>query len=205
MKKVIAIATVVALACGGAGIALGATMARASTAASSESGTASEAPEAFPAIRTREAAPAVPRAPEPRAAEPRAVETRVAEPTVRAGDVRPATPATPSEIRVRRLVVTSGIEAREPVDTIGTMAAGEHDRVYAFVELANRGGEGSVVVTFERDGEPRHGEVELEAPARAGRWRTWAFTRGVRQAGEWRAVVRDHEGRVLAEQSFVVE
>ena len=109
-----------------------------------------------------------------------------------------------ARLRVRSLV-TRGIAGDEPDGFIGTMAVGEHERVFAFVELANAGGAGSVVVTFERDGATPTGNVELDVPERVGRWRTWAFSRGVTSAGEWRAVVRDVDGRLLAEETFVVE
>lgn len=196
MKKLVVIATVVALAFGGAGFALGV-----STGARAEDGQR----EAAEVTRTTVRTTAV-RAPEPAPVTP----PRVEAPRVEATTPRPAVAvrddvAEPARLRVRRLVVTSGIAGHEPDGSIGTMAVGEHERVFAFVELANGGGAGSVVVTFERDGATPTGNVELDVPERVGRWRTWAFSRGVTSAGEWRAVVRDVDGRLLAEEPFVVE
>lgn len=196
MKKLLVIGTVVALAFGGAGFALGV-----STGARAEDGPRE------PAAVTRTTtvhAPAPVAAPSPAPAPapvPTIAPREIAQPATRTRDDVGERP----QLRVRRLVVTSGIAGHEPDGSIGTMAVGEHERVFAFVELANAGGAGSVVVTFERDGLSPTGHVELEVPQRVGRWRTWAFTRGVTSTGEWRAVVRDVDGRVLAEQDFVVE
>jgi hypothetical protein len=109
-----------------------------------------------------------------------------------------------SALRVRRLTITSAIHDREPEDDLTTLHAGDHDRVYAFLELENRGDETTVVVTFERDDGTITGDVELDIPANVGRWRTWAFTRHL-TPGQWRAVVRDSERFVISDQSFDVE
>ncbi|MDQ3032778.1 MAG: DUF2914 domain-containing protein [Myxococcota bacterium] len=200
MKRMIMIAAVLALACGGAGFAVGAaTFARAddhttrtdvvrtvlasdraaSDTASRQRTPSATAPVSAPAPTTIAPAPVV---------------------------IAPAPTPGIAEVRVRRLVVTRGIEAREPIDSIDELdVAEELDRVYAFVELANDGdGDGTVTVTFEREGGPTTGVVDLEAPARAGRWRTWAFTRGIDREGAWSAVVRDDGGRVLARHDFDV-
>lgn len=121
-------------------------------------------------------------------------------------DERPTSEAR-AELRVRRLVVTRGVEGREPIDEIDVLDREEDlERVYAFVDASNAGeGEGELEVSFERDDGFVTGMVTLDVPARAGRHRTWAFTRGVRAEGAWRAVVRDQDGRVLAEQPFDVQ
>lgn len=191
MKKVALVLSMLALACGGAGFALGAaTFARADdevrTDVRTVTTTRSESVRAEP--RVAPIAPAI----APVTGSPSRSVARTDE-------------ATEPRVRARRLVVTSGIAGHEPADTVGTMAAGEHERVYAFVELANTGGAGHVVVTFERDGGPTTGHVELDVPAHVGRWRTWAYSRGVDRAGEWNVVVRDERGAVIAEQAFVVE
>jgi len=42
-------------------------------------------------------------------------------------------------------------------------------------------------------------------PSNTGRYRTWAYSRGLRQAGSWRVVVRDaHTGRELARKSIEI-
>ncbi len=111
-------------------------------------------------------------------------------------------------LRVRRLAVATGIEDREPVGT-SERFDGEQERLYVFVDLANRGDETQIEVSFEPESPTREaqvtGLVDLEVPARVGRHRTWAWSRNVHAPGEWSAVVRDLEGRELARTSFVVE
>ncbi|MFO0708394.1 MAG: hypothetical protein U0353_01070 [Sandaracinus sp.] len=111
-------------------------------------------------------------------------------------------------LRVRRLVVSTGVEDREPT---GASERFERDepRLYAFVDLANRGDATEVEVVFEPENETREahvtGLVTLEVPAEVGRHRTWAWSRNVHAPGRWSAIVRDLEGHELARTSFVVE
>lgn len=111
-------------------------------------------------------------------------------------------------LRVRRLLVATDIEAREPVGA-SDVFDGETERLYVFVDLANRGDATDVEVSFEPEtvSADAHvtGLVDLEVPARVGRHRTWAWSRNVHAPGRWSAVVRDLEGRELARTSFVVE
>jgi hypothetical protein len=111
---------------------------------------------------------------------------------------------TDSPLRIRRLTITSAIHDREPEDDLDSLHAGDHDRVYAFLDLENRGDDTTVIVTFERDDGTITGDVELDIPANVARWRTWAFTRHL-TPGHWRAVVRDTEGFVVSDQAFDVE
>ena len=111
----------------------------------------------------------------------------------------------PAELKVRRLVVASGVENREPIGASETFEAGD-DRVYAFVELANRSShDGGIVLVFEK-GSTRAGMVELDVPGDVGRWRTWGYTRGLRQPGTWNVVVREQSsGKELARTTIEVE
>jgi len=107
---------------------------------------------------------------------------------------------------VRRVAVARGVEDREPVEA-ATSFASEEAKLYAHFELTNR--EGTVdrhpmVVFVGPDGEDR-GLIELEVPAGAPRWRTWAYSRNVRAPGEWRVELRDEEGRVLTDHEFTIE
>lgn len=104
---------------------------------------------------------------------------------------------------VRRLVVVRRVEQREPV--LGEPLVAGDEPVVAFVELANPGDAGEIVVTFQpAEGGAEVGHVRLTVPAQQGRWRTWARTRNVRDAGEWRAIVRSADGRELARTEFTV-
>lgn len=111
----------------------------------------------------------------------------------------------PADLKVKRLVVASGVQNREPVGASDTFEAGD-ERVYAFVELANRSShDGGVVLVFE-NGTTRAGLVELDVPADVGRWRTWGYTRGLRQPGTWNVVVREQvSGKELARTTIEVE
>lgn len=110
-------------------------------------------------------------------------------------------------IRVRRLVVAEGVErgTREPVRPAATFKASSVDKLYAFVEVENpEKGESEVFVTFEpQDNTASQGQVSLRVGA-SPRWRTWAYTRGVKKAGSWAAVVRSKDGTVLARTPFEV-
>jgi hypothetical protein len=111
-------------------------------------------------------------------------------------------------LRVRRLVVATGIEDREPTGVSETFD-GEDARLYAFVDLANRGDETEVEVSFEPEVVSRDahvsGLVTLEVPGEVGRHRTWAWSRGVHAPGRWSVVVRDLEGHELARTPFTIE
>lgn len=116
-----------------------------------------------------------------------------------------ASHADASDLSIKRFIVAAGVENREPVGASDSFIAGDA-RVYAFVEMANRSAsDGEVVIAFER-GSTRAGMVELEIPAKCGRWRTWGYTRGLRQAGSWDVVVRDEaSGKELARKTIEVK
>jgi hypothetical protein len=123
------------------------------------------------------------------------------------GDSSPTTQpeARLTDLRIRRLVVSQGVEAREPIGAAESFALAEVDRLYAFVEVHNAdAAESEIFVTFEPERGPVRGHVRLRVGA-TPRWRTWAYTRGVRSPGTWTAVVRNGEGELLAKTTFVVE
>ena len=123
------------------------------------------------------------------------------------GDSESATQPEPrsADLRIRRLVVSRGVEAREPVGAAESFALTEVERLYAFVEVHNAdAAESEIFVTFEPERGPARGHVRLRVGA-TPRWRTWAYTRGVRSAGTWTAVVRNGEGELLAKTDFLVE
>jgi hypothetical protein len=63
-----------------------------------------------------------------------------------------------------------------------------------------------VRITFERKGgSERVGEVTLPVPANTTRHRTWAFTRFIRTAGVWEAVLWSENGTELSRTSFEVK
>jgi hypothetical protein len=109
------------------------------------------------------------------------------------------------KLRIKRLVLADRIEGREPAPAKTSFRAPDSDRIYAFVEVENGAAEETeITVTFEPpDGGAPRGNVTLSVGA-SPRWRTWAFTRGARAAGEWTAVVRSPDGEELARTPFEV-
>jgi hypothetical protein len=114
-------------------------------------------------------------------------------------------PDASARLSLNRLVVSTGVEGREPVGAGTTFDADESDRIYAFVDVSNpTRGASEIVVTFEPpDGSGARGNVTLDVGA-SPRWRTWAYTRGARVPGTWRAVVRTADGRELGEEKFEI-
>jgi hypothetical protein len=105
-------------------------------------------------------------------------------------------------LRVKRLVVTREVVAREPVQVDRLVT---NEPVVAFVELANNGAEeGRIAITFEYPGKNPVGHIELPVKAEQSRWRTWGRTHLVTEAGRWQAVVRSLDGTELARQEFEV-
>jgi hypothetical protein len=110
-----------------------------------------------------------------------------------------------AELVVKRFVVTSGVERREPVAS-GQPFVADGKPVYAFAELRNSGGEEQEVsVIFERKGSnQRVGNATLKVPASVPRHRTWANTRYIREPGTWEAVLTSASGAELARTTFDV-
>jgi hypothetical protein len=109
-------------------------------------------------------------------------------------------------LSVKRFVVGSGVKDREPLSRDEPLIS-DGSAIYAFAELANPHGDSeNVRVTFERKGGvERVGDVTLPVPANVGRHRTWAFTRFIRSAGVWEAVLWSESGVELARTSFEVK
>jgi hypothetical protein len=102
---------------------------------------------------------------------------------------------------VKRLVLSRTVKGREPGVALAQVAAGS-DQLYAFVEVDNRSiDDGAIVISFEKKG-TQTGNIELKVPANQTRWRTWGWTRGVREPGQWSVVVRSAGGRELARTAF---
>ena len=107
---------------------------------------------------------------------------------------------------VKRFVVATGVRDREPLAS-GDALSADGSAIYAFAELANPAGSSEDVrITFERKGgKERVGEVTLPVPANTSRHRTWAFTRFIRAAGVWEAVLWSESGTELSRTSFEVK
>lgn len=120
-----------------------------------------------------------------------------------------AAPSTPvlhevDGLSLGRLQLATAIEDREPVSP-GTAFTTTDERIFAFLQLRNDGdAERTVVVTFERPDGARVGNATLAVPGHQPRWRTWASTRHVRQAGRWTAHVETEDGEPVGTLAFTV-
>lgn len=109
-----------------------------------------------------------------------------------------------ADLYVKRLVLARGVDQREPVQPATTFAKSQGKRIYAFVEVGNRGDTASeIFVSFKRKGGQDMGRIRLRVGA-SPRWRTWAYTELASDTGEWEAVVRNARGEVIGTQTFVV-
>jgi hypothetical protein len=120
------------------------------------------------------------------------------------GSMKPE-PVSVSTLKVKRLVVTTGVKDREPVaDGDALLANGSP--IYAFAELSNPLGKSeNIRITFERKaGAERVGNVTLPVPGQASRHRTWAVTRFIRAPGMWDAGLWSESGAELGRTSFEV-
>ena len=111
-----------------------------------------------------------------------------------------------SSLKVKRFVVATGVQDREPLLSDAVLLA-DGSAIYAFAELANPIGESeNVRITFERKAAAeRVGDVTLPIPGGVARHRTWAFTRFIRAAGVWDAVLWSEGGAELGRTSFEVK
>lgn len=114
-----------------------------------------------------------------------------------------ATTTDQGDLRIGRLLVARDVRDREPVDAATSFDLARGDKLYAFIDVRGATTERTLHVQFVPDDGAPVGLVALHVPPGA-RFRTWAFSRGVRGSGHWSAVVRDEQGRPLAQTDFDV-
>ena len=108
-----------------------------------------------------------------------------------------AAAGTPNE-HITRAIFTSGVQGREPIDTI-TKLSNDKNQIYFFSELSNLGGQ-VVVHRWEYQGKPM-GEVKFNVGG--PRWRVWSSKTLLPQwTGEWRVSIIDGAGNKVGESSF---
>jgi hypothetical protein len=106
--------------------------------------------------------------------------------------------------RVARSLLTSNVRGREPADQLGssvTLAGHKARTVFYFTELRDLAGH-TVLHRWERNG-----KVVATLPFKVDgpRWRVYSSaTLTSSKTGDWRVVVADTRGTVLASQHFVV-
>jgi hypothetical protein len=112
---------------------------------------------------------------------------------------------TSHSLSIKRLVVATGMNHKEPEGVATLFRKSEVDKLYAYVEVENDSqSKEQITVSFEPpDGRIARGNVTLDVGS-SKRWRTWAFTKNADQVGSWTAVVKDADGRTLARQPFEI-
>ena len=113
--------------------------------------------------------------------------------------VTPAPGAQAAAGEVPRAQFTTGVEDREPVDSVARVDAGT-GIIYFFTELSNLQGR-HVVHRWEHDGEPM---AVVGFDVGGPRWRVWSSKQmpSDRQ-GMWRVQVVAEDGSVLADEALV--
>lgn len=114
-------------------------------------------------------------------------------------------PAAPPNESVARSQLTSAVRGREPVDQLASRVkigkAGSR-KLFYFTELKGLTGE-TIFHRWEHDGQTM---VTLRFNVGSDRWRGYSSkTIPATQTGEWRVVVANAEGDVLASSQFVAE
>jgi hypothetical protein len=141
------------------------------------------------------------KAPDPVSASP----VVAASPAVARSESKALAAAGAKHLSVKRLVVATGVNHREPEGAATLFRKGEIDKIYAYVEVENDAkATEQITVSFEPpDGRVARGNVTLDVGS-SPRWRTWAYTKNAVDVGSWTAVVKDASGRTLARQPFEV-
>jgi len=106
-------------------------------------------------------------------------------------------------LKVKRLIVAEGVEAREPVSA-ATSFGDDTPRIYAFVEIGNpEKAQSEISISITPHGEAERGRVSLDIGA-SPRWRTWSFTRLAKKPGNYDVVVYDASGDEIGRAAFEV-
>lgn len=113
----------------------------------------------------------------------------------------PATAGT--ELKVKRLLVATGVSEREPVGAASSFSIAATPRLVAFLEIHNPAAQATTleVAWIDTATGTEHRPCSLQIQAQK-RWRTWARAAAPKQPGAWALVVRDESGVELARTSF---
>jgi hypothetical protein len=120
------------------------------------------------------------------------------------GDGAPAWRRAPENtFQLTELVLARRVADRKPLETGQTFTA-DGGRIYAFLNLFNKGEQRQLKVVWRRGEKVFH-----QAALRVGRgpsWRTWAFVDArASLKGSWRVTVLDEGGRELAGRAFTLQ
>lgn len=116
----------------------------------------------------------------------------------------PVASAQAHNANLKRAVVTSGIEQREPVDNLNeTVLAADLKKVYFFTEILNQANSAVTHRWF------LNGKLEAEVVLNIGadRWRTYSSKNLDKNfhSGSWEVMVVTHDGTSLGGQTFTID
>ncbi len=105
-------------------------------------------------------------------------------------------------LSVSRLVFSRGVQDRLPVEPDFAPTA-DGRRLYAYLELFNKGESRELTLTWSRAGKPFH-TVTLKV-GRSPHWRTWAYlTLSKSMTGPWAVEVRTESGELLLAMPLLI-
>ncbi|HEX2678013.1 MAG TPA: hypothetical protein VHM19_15270 [Polyangiales bacterium] len=166
------------------------------------------APSSEPKVEVKKAEPAVATAVAAKhsvAAKAKAPVTTVKREATPAAQLQ-AKPSTVAGVELKRVVFTSGIANREPVDSATTFSHAQTPRIWVFLELANETDDAlqlDVQWLGTSNTAATRSAVQLSVP-KAKRWRTQAFTTTDKKPGTYRCVIRTSEGKTLVDQAVEI-
>lgn len=110
--------------------------------------------------------------------------------------------ASAAEMSVRRLVICTGVENREPIGVAESFPAGTTE-VVAFIDLAEVDCNCTVSFVWSHNG--REVRTIIVPVSRETRWRSWARKNVQGQPGDWSVEVRSASNKPLMSTMFRVE
>jgi hypothetical protein len=110
-----------------------------------------------------------------------------------------------TELKVKRLLVATGVSEREPLGAASSFSIASTSRLVAFLEIDNPAAQATTleVTWIDTATGTEHRPYSLQIQAHK-RWRTWARAAAPKKPGEWALVVRDQSGDELARTPFTM-
>lgn len=111
------------------------------------------------------------------------------------------TRASAEPIELARFVFARSVDSRKPVGEAERFAS-DGARVYAYLEVANRGAPQRLTVTWKRGRRIQRYTLPV---GKSPRWRTWSYLRATKaMRGSWTVTVRDGSGSQLGEKTVTI-
>jgi hypothetical protein len=122
----------------------------------------------------------------------------------------PATPTPASTsaptLTIKRLLIATGVDAREPIGAASEFSTTDTARLYAFVEVENSTAAASeVTVTWVDTTTGKERKPYTLSIGASKRWRTWMRAAAPKQPGSYAVVLKDATGAELARVAYVMK